>query len=435
MNPAKFNNIAIREYLRLMEETESPRMMHVWSCLSCASAAMGRRIWYDLDIAPIYGNTYILLVGPPGCRKSTAINLATSLLKNTKVNYAPDDTGGQRQGLLAAMLREETPSEEEGIESFAKQMEELLTEEITLDEKKPITPDANVMYIKAGEFGGFMGENRMDLARFMVKMYDGDDYTYTLKNSHLAVREPLLSMIGGTTPTDISLILPPEAIGQGFMSRIILVFAPGKYQRISRPRALDPGRRQVFEDAFTWIGKQTGQLKETREAQLLIDKLYHNKVEIRDHRFVHYLERRHTHLIKLVMAMCVLRRSLEITPEDVADAQYLLTETEKNMPDALGQYGLSPLSLARQKLVEFLQHARTPVPKRVLWQIMSRDMKGHDFEITLSDLLNAGQITLATVRGIGHCYLAKKPILDEAQTPLSDDQVRELLSQDSQFEE
>ena len=97
------DNKFLKLYLTYVEETESPRIFHIWAALSCISACLGRRAKFPFGIGPIYANSYIALVGPPATRKSTVTSIATKLLKAaTTIRFAPDDTGGQRQGIITA---------------------------------------------------------------------------------------------------------------------------------------------------------------------------------------------------------------------------------------------------------------------------------------------------------------------------------------------
>jgi len=51
-------------------------------------------------------------------------------------------------------------------------------------------------------------------------------YDYKLKNSKsVIINEPTVTILGGNTPTGMSVAFPQEAIGQGFFSRLIIVHA------------------------------------------------------------------------------------------------------------------------------------------------------------------------------------------------------------------
>jgi len=108
-----FETAYLNEYLRMVEDTESPRIFHIWAAVFAVSAALGRRCWLPFGVFDVYPNHYILLVGTPGTRKSTAASLTRKLLKaSTGVRFAPADTGGQRQGLINALFGEESQAKE-----------------------------------------------------------------------------------------------------------------------------------------------------------------------------------------------------------------------------------------------------------------------------------------------------------------------------------
>jgi len=73
----------IREYLRYTENTESPSMFHLWVGISTIASVVDRDIYVNQGFFKIYPNLYIILVaGSQECRKSTAINIGESLLRN-----------------------------------------------------------------------------------------------------------------------------------------------------------------------------------------------------------------------------------------------------------------------------------------------------------------------------------------------------------------
>ena len=399
----RFQNSFLNTYLEYVEDTESPRIFHIWSAIAAVGACLGRRVYLPWGIGPIFANNYILLVGPPAVRKSTAMMRAKKLLTNaTKVRFAPDDTGGQRQGLIGAMLGEETDKEKEELRKELGMAAGMTAESLSVDTLNKlqmsieIDPrDKHCMFATSSEFASFIGTNASEILTFLIRVYDGDDYDYRLKSTRESLENPLLSILGCTNPTDIATSMPAEAIGKGLMSRIILVHAREKYKLIARPKPLDPNLQAqiegVFRDAFY---KLDGAMEETPEAQEYLDGLYAKGLGVNDPRFVYYSERRHMHLIKTGMCLAAGRGSMQITATDYREANLLLQVTESAMPEALGEYGLSPLATAKQRLVEFIAHANEPVGAQTLWAMMHRDIKAMDFQHCLSDLVNANQLRL-----------------------------------------
>ena len=377
----KLHNETIKKYLKLVSQTEPPVLHHIWSLVAMMSANLGRRCYFEFGPMPILPNQYILLVGDPGVRKSTAMSLAKKMIKgNQGVRLAPDDTGGQRQGLIAAMMDNQD-------DDIGKMLEGLEGVDSEISVASLDIEDRHTLFCYASEFASFIGQGSYEMVTFLTKMWDGEDHNYTLKNSKCLLEKPLLNLLGGTTPTALASSLPMEVVGQGFLSRVVLVYAESAI-KIPRPQPLDEQGlseiRKIFDHVQTNL---RGAFKETQKARELLDSLYLKQNKIEDTRFVYYLTRRHTHLIKLVMAMAALRGSQEIIVEDVEDAQALLSLTEESMPSALGEFGLSPLGLARQKLLDYINASPDPFTANNLWSLMQRDMKLVDFTQTLKDFV------------------------------------------------
>lgn len=404
-------NSFLQEYLEYVEETETPRIMHVWAALSGVGACLGRRVQLPFGITDIYANMFVLLVGPPGVRKSTAINLMQKRLRAaTKVRFAPEDTAGARQGLIIALEnKDEEADEKDKIELEAAaatlDLETLNGYNITIDSR-----DAHVMFAVASEFSSFIGYGSREMATFLNKMWDGESYDYKIRTVRHLLHNPLLSVIGGTTPTDIAAALPSSAIGHGFTSRIILVHANKKYKKVPRPPKLDRKIEKSIDTTFSYLSNTfDGDMKETSAAAELIDELYDVEIKLNDPRFIYYVDRRQQHLLKLSVILAAARRSKSIEKLDIEEANLILTYTEKFMPDALGEFGLSPLSTAKQKMLEFIQHANGPVTTDILWAVMNRDMKTIDFRNSLAELVNSGKIMEAhTSQGQAYIYIDKE---------------------------
>lgn len=392
-------NKFLRTHLKYVENTESPRIMHVWSAIMAASAAMGRHVWLEVGIKKTYSNNFCLLVGPPGTRKNTAINLAVDLMeKHTKVKFAPDDTGGQRQGLIVAIQHSDDNKLKDltqglfDLDNFATNDTQSL-KSVKLD-LQGSDPDRHAMFIKATEFGSFLGQGSVDMTRFLIKMWDCETYKYALKKEELVLKDPLVNLLGGTTSSDLALLLPSEAIGQGFMSRIILVYAPKKEKFVPPSKILlgdehKPYLISIYKYLFEDL---KGAMTKSLEAQEMEDDIYMQNIRLQDSRFIHYSERRGDHLMKLAMVLAATSKRTIITGEDFEEANALLIETEIYMSEALGEYGLSPLAQSRQKILEFIQTINGPVTLDILWYTLKRDMRRVDFMNCLQELVRDKKI-------------------------------------------
>ena len=70
----------IRQYLSYVGETEAPIFYHRWAAISMVGAYLGRQYSFSLGHFELYTNMYIMLIGEPGTRKSTAIKIAKKII-------------------------------------------------------------------------------------------------------------------------------------------------------------------------------------------------------------------------------------------------------------------------------------------------------------------------------------------------------------------
>lgn len=390
----KITNRFLKSHLAYVEHTEAPVLFHIWAAIGSIAACMERHLYLETGIGKIFGNQYVILVGPPATKKSFAIKSATHLaVLNTDIRIAPDDTGGQRQGLIASM-------EEFDIESTAEEVADNLDIESQIEKLNSTTVNVkrsinnHVISAIALELGSLLGQNNVDLMRYLIRTWDGDDYTYQLKQTKHTIHKPLMTIIGGTTPADIAVMLPPAAIGQGCMSRMILVYEP------YREKSVPPSQMHYVKEYENYLAsvyinvnkKMQGAINMTSAAKQTVDRLYATETKIEDTRFIYYSERRSMHLLKLAMALTVARDSMTMEETDILEAEYILSYTEKRMPEALGEYGLSPIAVSQQKMLDYLRYAKEPVSEKILWAIMQRDMRGVDFSNALGALVNADKV-------------------------------------------
>lgn len=415
----------------MVEDTESPRVFHIWSALSGVSACLGRRVHLPFGLGRIYPNIYVLLSGMAAVRKSTAINIVTKIVReSTGVRFAPENTGGKYQGLIAAMtdtLEDEDSLIEAELKQFTK---DALIDMHTLQHTKLDTSqdprrvydeaDKHCVFVSASEFNTFIGHGNIEFLEFLGKMYDGEAYDYRLKNKKdtMVLDDPLISLIGGTTPTNIAEAFPKAAIGQGFTSRIILVYGASTYRDISWPErpsnTIQAQVAKIFSDIYYNF---RGEINFDNAAKEFATSIYKQDLPLKDSRFTYYLARRHTHFLKLSIIFAATRMSQTVELMDVNNAHNLLLSTEKFMPDALGEYGMSPMGAAQQQILDFIVYAKEPVTADLVWHIMRRDVRIHELMEILNTLVRAKKIQQVRTATQNLCYI---PYIEkEAQQVLS----------------
>lgn len=437
MDVPTFNTPFLNDYLAMVEDTESPRIFHIWSALGAIAAALGRRNYFPFGDGEIFPNQYLLMVGTPGTRKSTALRIMKKTLKkSTGVKFAPDDTAGQRQGLIKAMMRN---SESETMylngaklddrdnslasltmnEFAAMQFEAETEEQQAIDEA-----DKQHLMATSDEFSRFVGQNNSQMLDFLTSTWDGTSYEYETNTKLITIKAPLLNLAGCTTPVSLANSMPPAAAGQGFLSRMILVYGASKYKSIPRPRPMPEGPSYAVRERLSDIySLMNGEFEETDEARIFSEGLYEYALEISDSRFGYYNERRYTHLIKLAMCLAAGRGSQTIVKDDYLEAHRILRATERGMPDALGEFGMNPLAAAKQQILDWCREVGA-VSMDDLRGNFHRDIRGNDFVEIINDLVRSKHLVSVQAKSGGTYYSCKIQMVDVEDTMLK------MLSQD-----
>jgi hypothetical protein len=403
-----FETRFLNDYLKMVEDTESPRIFHIWSAVFGLASTLGRRCWLPFGTFDIYPNHYILLVGNPGTRKSTAASLGRKMVKSaTGVRFAPSDTGGQRQGLVLALAGDEGDQSKEFLNNVEIGARENSISSLTqLTEITNVPADEEAMEISeadkhhlavvASEFSRFIGQNNLSMLDFLGERYDGEDYEYKTRQSNIVLKKTLMNILACTTPTMLNNSMPPAAGGQGFLSRMILVYGTKKYKSVARPSAppieLVTRIKDKLNDAYHRL---SGPFDETTDGRAYCESLYGASLEIADSRFGYYGERRYTHLIKLAMCLAASRGDSTLTRTDYEEADRILRATERGMPDALGEFGLNPLALLKQEILEQLRATQGPLTMEQIVAMFHRDARSREIAEVITDLIRSGQVKMS----------------------------------------
>lgn len=344
---------AIDEYLTLMEETESPREFLIWSLIATAAGLIGRNAWFESGPNHIVRpNLFVVLIGPAGVKKSTAIRQTLSLADSLSLNYGPTDTGGQRHGLMAALTGVHRAGRE-----FRKSMMQIPHLESMLQPRVP-----SDMFLAAPELGRLMGQSNREMADFFVDLYDGATIDYQTKAGETVLKQPLVTLLGGTTPSSLASILPDNAATHGILSRTIFVYADQVHKQVPIPPEpteewLDSWHR--LKQRLYWIDGNRGNFRLGSRARELYVTLYPYKAELIDPRLESYQARRADHLLRVSICLAALRNDTEVIDSDILIAHDLLTVIEPKMRRALEFFGKSKLYVGRMLILNYLRSAES----------------------------------------------------------------------------
>jgi hypothetical protein len=402
----------ISEYISYASESsEVPATFHRWAVISGIGAMLGRQYYFNHGHFTLYPNTYCMLIGSPGTRKSSAIKLMKKILIEAGYNTIAADKTTKEKFLMD--LAGET-----GEENKKLSPDELLDQNLFGDSDGSPGADAEI-FIMADEFNDFFGNGNIEFISLLGTLWDYSGvYKNRIKNGKsIAVTNPTISILGGNTPTGFSLAFPTEILGQGFFSRILLIYGEPNGKRIAFPKA--PSQQSTYnlikslkELRLHALGAATL----TTTAERLFEKIYSHRIHVDDVRFESYSNRRFTHLIKLALITSAARRSSRMEEQDIIYANTILTYVEQLMPKALGEFGKAKHSDVSHKIISLAESAEHVITFKEIWRHVNNDLeKMQDLSTLLQNLVAADK--LQAVPG-GKGFLPRRRVIEYSDSSL-----------------
>ena len=313
----------LSSYLDFTENSEPPTLFKKWVGVSAIASCLQRKCYMEWEDS-IYPNMYIVIIGPSGCRKGTAMGPALRMLQD-----------------LGMPLAAEATTREALIQTLAK---------VTSSFTNPETNETDMhssLTIFSAELTVFIGYDNKQLISDLTDWFDcRNRWTYRTKSSGTDdIWGVWVNLIGATTPEMLQNTLPRDAVGGGLTSRMVFVYGDKKSKIVPYP-IINPEHAQLRKDLVADLEAIHALRGKFVATQGYIDAyiewyLGHCETPVlEDINFRPYLERRPTHLRKLTMIMSASRSSeLILTLEDFQNALKLLKETEAAMPNVFRGYG------------------------------------------------------------------------------------------------
>lgn len=266
----------------------------------------------------------------------------------------------------------------------------------------------NSMYIIADELSAFMHKFDEELIGGLTTFYDVTvPYAQSRrgKDIRIKIKHPQLSILSGTTPSNLMKFMPEMAWDQGFTSRVIMVFSD---ERIIGDifGGGTAGLPQDMLDDLKLINTYVGAFRADDDYRTAINnwrKL--GQPPVPNHpKLTHYNTRRLAHLLKLSMVASVDRgESLTLTKADFNTAMGWLLEAEETMPFIFQAGAIGADAKVMDEAYHFVQiHGEKGVPEHKLVKFASERMPTYAVIKMLEVMERADMIRVAGVdKGTG----------------------------------
>lgn len=396
----------ITHYLQYARTTpEVPTNYSRWSALVGLGAYLGRQYYFQHGNFHIVPNIYCQLIGVAGARKGTAIKLAKKILLAAGYNSFSAEKTSKEKFLLDLSGEGEDPSN--------SSVEDILEKNLF---GADASGDCREVFIAIDEFNDFIGTGNIEFISMLGNMWNYHGaYTNRIKSGKsISILNPTISILGGNTPTNFALAFPPAIVGQGFLSRMIIIHGEPNGRRVTFPPSPTTEQTAAIVDRLRSIKNSViGPAELTSGAEATLDGIYQTCAGINDVRFESYSQRRLDHLIKLCLIVSASSCRSTITEHDVIYANTILSHAELYMPKALGEFGKGKNSDVSHKILSIIQANPRVTTLKDIWKQIHQDLNDmRELGNILNNLQEAGKIQ--RVPSVGG-FLPQHQLLDEGR--------------------
>lgn len=196
----------ITAYMNFMRAAETPEHFSWWCGIGALATILRRNIWFKRKLITIYPNQYIILIGPPGSGKGSAMGPGIEILKKADVTWLIKDR------------------------ITAPQMIARLSNNFQMsigNSGAPVLKQSGAMSLIATELGILL-DNSPWLITALCKTWDDSEFDYDTKHQGTyQAKNVSINVLAGCVPKYIQMITNTkgvEAVSGGFSSRCIFPY-------------------------------------------------------------------------------------------------------------------------------------------------------------------------------------------------------------------
>lgn len=389
----------LRDYREFTKGSEAHPTYHTFSALVALSSIISRRVWVEQGYFKVYPNLYVVLVGPAGNRKTSAMSIAKSLIRELKViPFSAEAVTKEKLVLDMA----DTERAIDGIKS-------------EWSAQKVYSP----MTIMVTELSEFLGANSVGMINFLTTIYDQDFYDSRTKNKgDVTITGPFLNLLACTTPDWITTYLRSDVISGGFSRRAIFVLETGKAGRIPFPE-VTPEARDAWQRVLAYSArllKVHGAFQWEPSARAFYEDWYRNLELPTEETVAGYYETKHMQLLKISMLIALSESTdLVLRLDHLQFGLELLRLAEHNLMRVFAGIGRNELNTAATKVIDMLEKAPLQTltigdQKQQVHVLDEKRLRGLLFHLVNQGEMNDVLVHLQNTDKIGRVSTTSQPV-------------------------
>jgi hypothetical protein len=314
----------LQDFMLYNSGNECPRPYVLWTGYGILSAAMGRRVFLDLDWIWITTDVYILIIGDSGSKKTAAMDIGVNLLRKVipDVVFAGDNE--TYQGVITYMHSDNSTRFYKG----------------PAGEAVPYKPYC----IFAAELMDYLQLNPAGMVTFLTSIYGRKAYEYRLKNESHLLENPYVMMCACSTPTWLTDQIKAKQFSEGYGRRTIIACGAKTIRKrpVLTQEHINAGLR--CEARLKQILSISGRMTMTPDAEKWFWDWHVNLKDPDDYFIKNWYSTLGINLLKIAILSSVSERDDRIVTLDHMHLSLgLLKEVEKNLPMVTERLGRSEL--------------------------------------------------------------------------------------------
>jgi len=378
-------------YVEYNADFEPPIIFSRWVALGIISIVTERKVWLPEGQGKIFPNLYIILNGPSGTGKTTAMREGLPFLNACGIEISAAKPTSA--ALLKAMSGSVKSDEQIGLHTpYVIWAEELPSFLGTDAYKTGMLADLTTLYDCP----------EPNFKRDLVSR-EGDDIPY-----------PYVVLIGGATPQGIFDVLPTGATAQGFTARIMFVYSSFTGKRVIEKPWGDKQRTlyKALEHDLQEIASLRGPMKLSDVFKAYWADYYINRPEpenkYNDIRMQGYASREPFYAKKVSMLLSLAESdSMIIEAHHLEKALNILKEVDRSIAEAYSEMSPSVVVNTYKKIVRMLAKASSNTMLHGdLLRRFSYMIDAAQFKLAIDGLIQMGyivpQYTRTGVNNTGH---------------------------------
>lgn len=372
----------VETFVDYTSNLESAAAFRRWSAITVIAAVLEQKVWVDTG-STLYPNLYTFLVGHAGIGKSRAITSAANLVREALPEIFFGATSMTRASLVDYLVE---------AKRFLPQLPE-----------PPV--EYNSMLVIADEFSAFMHEYDSALVAALVEFYDVNPYSEGRRVSQIRIKlqRPQLSILTGSTPSNLMNTLKDYVWDQGLMSRVILVYSAERPLIDVFNTPAKPKPNGLIHD-LKMMFKLEGEFAHTKAFEEAMHnwKMLHLEPAPDHPKLRHYNSRRWAHLLKLAMIACVDRgNEMVLDTVDFNTAFGWLVDVEALMPMIFQVGSVAPDSRVMDEVAHFVKKHGKGVSEYQIVNYIRQHVPGYSVDAIFKNMIAARMIKQVGVDKLG----------------------------------